>query len=232
MNWKDNLPKENRYYETENGILYCGDCLKIMEQFPEKSIDLVLTDIPYNEVDKKTNGIRVFDKGNANVFNGDVDVLLEKIDFLQKGTSIMFCGYEQFGQICKFWRNKKGTLRPIIWEKTNPSPVNCKYVYLNAVELTVWFRKPKSVFNPFYKKNIFKYPNGKSKQHPTEKNLNLFFELLEDNSKENDLILDPFLGSGTTAVACEQLNRKWIGIEIEEKYCEIAKQRIGDELLT
>jgi len=57
MSWKDIFPKENRYFETENGILYCGDCLEIMKKFPEESVDLVLTDPPYGVREKKKNGI-------------------------------------------------------------------------------------------------------------------------------------------------------------------------------
>ena len=65
--------------------------------------------------------------------------------------------------------------------------------------------------------------------HPTQKPLLLFISILDDFSKEGDIILDPFFGSGTTAVACERLNRHWVGIEIEEKYCEIAVKRIEKE---
>jgi DNA modification methylase len=64
--------------------------------------------------------------------------------------------------------------------------------------------------------------------HPNPKALEVLKWCVNEFSNENDIIMDPFVGSGTTLVACEELNRKWIGIEIEEKYCEIAKQRIGN----
>ena len=63
-------------------------------------------------------------------------------------------------------------------------------------------------------------------EHPTQKPYRLFIEILNDFSKENHTVLDPFLGSGTTVIACERLNRRWVGIEIEEKYCEISAKRI------
>ena len=65
--------------------------------------------------------------------------------------------------------------------------------------------------------------------HPTQKPVGLFMQILRKYSPEGEIILDPFLGSGTTAIACERLKRRWIGIEIEEKYCEIAAKRIEQE---
>ena len=73
---------------------------------------------------------------------------------------------------------------------------------------------------------MFSYAIGKGTPHPTEKPLSVFEGLVEVLSNEGCLVLDPFLGSGTTAVACEKLNRRWIGIEINPEYCEIAKQRL------
>ena len=67
------------------------------------------------------------------------------------------------------------------------------------------------------------------RQHPTQKPIRLFTQILDDFSKSNDLICDPYLGSGTTAIACERLNRKWIGIEISTDYCDIAMNRIKKE---
>lgn len=88
-------------------------------------------------------------------------------------------------------------------------------------------QKGHKTFNAHCKNTVFKYPNGNSKIHPTSKNLNLFEELISDNTNENDIVLDPCMGSGTTGVACRNLNRDFIGIELDETYFEIAKQRIG-----
>jgi DNA modification methylase len=95
------------------------------------------------------------------------------------------------------------------------------------VELAVWFKKSGAkTFNAHCKNTVFKYPNGNSKLHPTAKNLELFKELILDNTNEEDTVLDPCMGSGTTGVACKQLNRNFIGIEINKEYFEIAKNRI------
>lgn len=73
---------------------------------------------------------------------------------------------------------------------------------------------------------MFRYPNGSSKLHPTEKNLDLITELLKDNSNKGQIVLDPCMGSGTTGVACLNTDRKFIGIELDKDYFEIAKNRI------
>lgn len=87
-------------------------------------------------------------------------------------------------------------------------------------------QKGGGVFNAYCKNTVFKYPNGSSKLHPTEKNLDLITELLKDNSNKGQTILDPCMGSGTTGVACLNTNRKFIGIELDKNYFEIAKKRI------
>ena len=204
-----------------------GDCLELMKDIPNKSVDLILTDIPYGVVNRDSNGLRNLDKGKADVFDLPMDKLLEELYRVSNGQIIIFCGKEQFSEIYSFFAKKKGTVRPIIWNKTNPSPLNGQYVYLSGVELAVWFKpKGRKVFNAFCKNTVFNFSNGSKKYHPTGKNLDLFTELIEDNSNENELILDPFMGGGTTGIACLNTNRNFIGIELDDKYFEIAKKRI------
>jgi len=83
------------------------------------------------------------------------------------------------------------------------------------------------------KSNVLKFQKiiPQAGEHPTPKPIDLMKQLILDNSNENDLILDPFLGGGTTAVAAKQLHRRYIGIEIIPKYCDIAKKRLGQEVL-
>ena len=187
---------------------------------------MTLTDIPYEKVNKKSNGLRELDKGGANLTTFNLQEFLEEVNRITKGTVIIFCGHEQYSTIYDYFNNQKGTTRGICWHKTNPSPMNGQYIYLNSFELAVWFKKPKATFNSFCKHNIFNTSIGKSKLHPTQKNIELFKELILDNTNEEDLILDTCLGSGTTAVAAKELNRKYIGFELNEKYCEIAKNRL------
>lgn len=113
-------------------------------------------------------------------------------------------------------------IRFIEWIKTNPQPRNSKINYLtNCREIALTAVKhSKPTFNSKYDKGIYTYPmaSGKIKFHPTQKNLKLFEELIEKHSNEGDLVLDTFLGSGTTAIACKNKNRKFTGCEINKEY--------------
>ena len=113
-------------------------------------------------------------------------------------------------------------IRFIEWIKTNPQPLNSKINYLtNSREIAlVAIKKSKPTFNSSYDNGLYQYPlqGGKNRVHPTQKSLLLFEELIKKHSNENDIVLDTFLGSGTTAIACKNLNRKFKGCEISTDY--------------
>ena len=207
-----------------------GDCMELMNNIPNESIDLVLTDIPYNEVNRKDNGLRKLDKENADVLTFDLINFLNQLYDKTKSTIIIFCGKEQVSIIHSYFNDKqkkgKGTVRQLIWEKSNPSPMNGQHIYLSGVENAIWFKKRGGTFNAHCKNTVFKYPIGRSKLHPTEKNHLLLQELILDNSNENDLILDPCMGSGSTGVVALQNNRNFLGIELNQNYFDIAKSRL------
>ena len=207
-----------------------GDCMKLMDNIPNESIDLVLTDIPYNVVNREDNGLRKLDKENADILTFDLINFLEQLYDKAKSTIIIFCGKEQVSIIHSYFNDKqkkdKGTVRQLIWEKSNPSPMNGQHIYLSGVENAIWFKKRGDTFNAHCKNTVFKYPIGRSKLHPTEKNHLLLQELILDNSNKNDLILDPCMGSGSTGVVALQNNRNFLGIELNQNYFEIAKNRL------
>jgi len=122
------------------------------------------------------------------------------------------------------WKNQ------FCWVKNNPVPHLRKVNFAFGIENVVWMSRGENVFNwdeghqPNYLIHSL-IPGG----HPTQKPLELVEILVRYLSKEGQVILDPFCGSGTTLVAAQKLGRKWIGIEKEEKYVEMAKQRIGSE---
>ena len=207
-----------------------GDCMELMNNIPNESIDLVLTDIPYNVVNREDNGLRKLDKENADILTFDLINFLEQLYDKTKSTIIIFCGKEQVSIIHSYFNDKqkkgKGTVRQLIWEKSNPSPMNGQHIYLSGVENAIWFKKRSGTFNAHCKNTVFKYPIGRSKLHPTEKNHLLLQELILDNSNENDLILDPCMGSGSTGVVALQNNRNFLGIELNQNYFEIAKNRL------
>jgi len=213
---------------VEINKIYNEDCLIGMKKINNNSIDFVLTDIPYNAVNRDSNGLRKLDKGKADILTFDLQEFLEEIHRVLKNSAIIFCGKEQFSEIYKFFASKQGTIRPIIWEKTNPSPMNGQYVYLSGVEMAVWFKKKGAkTFNAHCKNSVFRYPNGKSKLHPTEKNHKLLAELILDNTNENDIILDPCSGSGSHLLVAKNLNRNYLGFEIDEEYFNISKKRLN-----
>lgn len=207
--------------------LYNIDCMKYMKTMQNNSVDLTLTDIPYDEVNRKSNGLRNFDKEQADILTFDLSEFLNEVYRVTKNNILIFCGRKQFSKIYEFFADKDGTTRPVVWEKTNPSPINGQYVYLNGMELAVWFKKSTSkVFNAFCKNTVFKYPNGSSKVHPTEKNHALIKELIQDNSNEGDIVFDPCFGGGTHLLIAYQLGRKVIGCEMCSNFFEIAKERL------
>lgn len=208
-----------------------GDCLNLMQDLETNSIDMVLTDIPYDMVNRPSNGLRVLDKGNADILTFDLEKFLVEIDRVCKGTIVIFCGVNQVSEIYKYFAEKqangKGTVRQLIWEKTNPSPMNGEHIYLSGIENAIWFKKRGGTFNARCKNTVFKHPCGRSKLHPTEKNHKLLAELIEDNSNVGDTILDPCCGSGSHLLVANELGRNALGFELDEKYFEITKERLG-----
>lgn len=204
-----------------------GDCLEILKTLPDKSVDLVLTDIPYGEVNRNSNGLRNLDKGDADEVNFSLDELMGELLRVTSGSLYIFCGTGQLSDIHKKLVQNDLSTRLVIWEKTNPSPMNGEHIWLSGIEFAVFGKKSGATFNEFCKNSVLRFPSKSSTEHPTEKPLDLFRKLITASSKESDLILDPFLGSGTTAVAAKMEGRNYIGIEISEKYCEIARQRVA-----
>lgn len=213
--------------------IYNQDCIEYMKNLSNNSVDLLLTDIPYNTINRENRGLRNLNKGKADILIFDLNAFLEECYRITKNTVIIFCSVEQMSQIYDYFYSnyqlhKKGTVRQLIWSKTNPSPMNGQYVYLSSIENAIWFRKPKGTFNAHCKKAVFTYPSGKSKLHPTTKNIKLIEELILDNSNEGDLIFDPCCGSGTHCLAAKNLNRNFIGCEIEKKWYEIACEQVNN----
>lgn len=220
--------------EFELNKIYCMDCLEGLKKIPDNSVDLVLTDIPYGEVNKKGNGLRAmghFDKGNANTINFDINKLTSEIIRVTRGSIYIFCGIEQVSDIKRLMIKDGLSTRLLIWEKTNPAPINGKFIWLSGIECCAYGKKSKAVFNSFCRNTILRYPCGNGNLHPTQKPIKMFRELVSISSNKNNIVLDPFMGSGTTAIACKQLGRKFLGFEIDQKYVDIANKRLSQDVL-
>ncbi|MDD2496190.1 MAG: site-specific DNA-methyltransferase [Tissierellia bacterium] len=240
MQFEDLFKYNNERYfkdydlERERGFLANTDCLKFMKCLDDESVDLLLTDIPYGSVNRKSNGLRKLDKRNADIITFDLQEFMQECYRICKGTVVIFCGMNQVSEIFNYYdihaKNKKGTVRQLVWKKTNPSPMNGDYIYLSGLENAIWFKKKGGTFNAHCKSNVFEFPCGRSKLHPTEKNHKLLTDLILDNSKEDDIIFDPCSGSGSHCFVAKQLNRRYIGCELDPKYYDISVKRLKGEL--
>ena len=211
--------------------VYNGDCMEFMKQMGANSVKLTLTDIPYAEVNRASNGLRKLDKSTADEQTFDLNDFLNEVYRVTEGTIIIFCGMNQFSTIREFFAEKQaakeGTVRQLIWKKTNPSPMNGQYIYLSGIENAVWFKKKGGTFNARCKNTVFEYPCGRSKMHPTEKNHKLLEELIQDNSNPGDLVFDPCAGSGSHLLVARANGRDFIGVELDEGYFKIAEGRLS-----
>jgi DNA modification methylase len=220
-------------FKNNHGMFFNMDCMELMKEMvstERDEITLTITDIPYNEVNRSSNGLRNLNKGNADTLTFDLYKFLQNLYNITNGTIIIFCGMEQFSIIYDFFnqyaKQGKGTVRQLVWSKSNPSPMNGDYIYLSACENAVWFKKRGATFNAHCKKNVFTYPCGRSKIHPTEKNHDLIKELILDNSNENDVVFDPCAGSGSHLLVAEENNRRFVGCELQKEWFDKAKERL------
>ena len=242
------------YYQTELGKLYHGDCLEIMPNL--EPVDLVLTDPPYGitsqiwdiepdwiklgaEFARLSPMVMAFNMQPT--FSSMVLGFSKSISFKDeivwiyrdggagntKGTGLKNC-HQNIG----WFSNDKDFLINVDSVRI-PYQQNERNKYPVKRGKKIWKENPLGA----YPTNIMEYPKhkelkgGKTQfhQHYTIKPLKLIENIIQGFSKETMIVLDAYLGSGTTAIACERLNRRWIGIEIEEKYCEISAKRIEKE---
>ena len=211
-----------------DATLHHGDCLDVMPGL--EPVDMILTDIPYAEVNRKSSGLRNLDKGKADEGGLDIDTAINEMMRLCKGSMYVFCGTMQISRIVELMRGERMSVRVGAWEKTNPSPMNGTRLWLSGLEFCIYGKRPKATFNEHCKKALWQNPVGRNKRHPTEKPLPLFNRLVEASSNEGDTVLDCCMGSGTTGVACINIGRKFIGIEKDAEFFNVACDRIREIL--
>jgi DNA modification methylase len=216
-----------------------GDCLEKMKDIPDKSIDLVVTDPPYQI---ETSGAGIYkqaDKQYVKELNGmkdgfDERILDELCRVMKKINVYFFCSQKQIIPLLDYFvEKKKCNWNLICWHKTNPVPA-CGNKYLTDTEFILFFREKGVKVHGEFKTKFTYYVtpiNQKDKKefgHPTIKPLNMVQNFIVNSSVEGDVVLEPFMGSGTTGVACVNTGRKFIGIELDPTYFEIAKKRIEE----
>lgn len=232
--------------EAETNVIYNEDCLIGLARIPDKSVDLIVTDPPYQIDNTKSGGKTQLSKKiqrvndlieQNNLTQGfDLKILDEMLRILKRPNLYIWCNHKQIPMYLDYFVKKHGcTFDIIIWKKTNAAPLfNNKY--LTDKEYCLYFRK-NAYCNPTeYDRasTVYVQPlNVKDKKwdkHPTIKPLNIITNLILNSSKESDIIVDPFMGSGTTAVACLNTNRKYIGFEINEEYFTRSIDRIKNNV--
>jgi len=223
--------------------LLLGDCLNVMKNIEPLSIDLILTDPPYNI--SKENNFNTMGRQGIDFGEWDKDFnLLSWIDITsnllsKNGSMIIFNDWKNIGEISKYAERNGFDIKDMLrWEKLNPMPRNINRRYVTDFEIAVWLVKKKSkwTFNKIDEKyQRPKFVGGltpKSEKsfgkHPTQKPIFLMERLITIHSNIRETILDPFMGVGTTGVACKNLNRSFIGIEKDETFFEISKNRIKE----
>ena len=246
--------KKYEYFRTDNGTLYHGDCLDVMRDLPNGSIDMILCDLPYGTTKCKWDSVisceplwehyKRITKENAAIV----------LTAAQPFTSALIMSNVKMFKYDWVWIKEKGT-----------GHLNAKKMPMRDKEDVVIFYKKQPVYNPqlvksepydSYKRagkkqqadvynkyepvrennSGFRYPKqslrfnsaGRGGLHPTQKPIALFEYFIKTYTNETDTVLDNCIGSGTTAVACENLNRRWIGIEQEEKYCQVVVDRLDN----
>lgn len=207
--------------------LYLGDCLDVMPRLASKSIDLIIADIPYGEVNRPSSGLRNLNKSIADIETFSLDFVFCHAARLAK-TVYIWCGTEQVSLLRAGFVSLGMSTRLCIWEKTNPSPMNGEHLWLSSVECCVFARWPNATFNGRCISPVFRGPTERNQIHPTQKPLWLIESLVRTSSNPNDIVLDFCFGSGTTGVACKLLHRRFVGIEKDAHFFDIAAKRIAE----
>lgn len=203
--------------------IICGESRAVLAQFPNASVDLVVTDPPYLVNYRDRTGRSLANDDNA----AAVLPVFDEIARVLKPDSycISFYGWNAIAQFSHAWH--KAGLRivgHIVFSKRYASRAgHTRYTHESAYLLAKGY--PKMPANPITDVQSWRYSGNK--MHPTQKSVGNIEPLIQCYSKPGDVVLDPFSGSGTTALAAALNNRDYIGIELEQKYCDIARQRLN-----
>ena len=230
-----------KYKEYLNGNIkiYNCDCLELIKSLENYSIDLCLTDPPYNQsfigsgsLSKKYSYRResILKLSNFQPLEF-LNILFPK---LKTFNAYIWTSKNLLPDYLNWANEKKLKWDNLVWIKNNPIPAY-NNSYLSDIEYCIFMRASKATWNNglgynFYRKALIENVANNMQGHPTQKYLWMIERQLLISSKENDIIFDGFMGSGTTAIACIKNNRKFIGCEIDEKYFDIACERIEQEL--
>lgn len=223
----------------ETNIIYNEDCVKGMKKLPAESIDLVVSDVAYSvitggtkkdERNKRPQGIlsenrKIFEYNDVKIS----DYMPEVYRVLKEGTHCyLFTNALNLREMLNESEKVGFKLHNLlVWEKNNCTP---SQFYMKNCEYILFLRKGKAKYinNIGDSKTVHRVTNktGKERLHPTEKPVNLISKYILNSSNKGDVVLDMFMGSGTTAISCLETGRRYIGYEIDGKYYNVSQDRI------
>lgn len=219
------------YYEDDLVTLYCGRWEDVLPTL-DLSVDMVLTDPPYNCVNRPSGGLRSFDKGAADSEAVVIEDLVDALVSVTIGSLYVFCGDVQMSDFLRAFKAHGLSVRGATWHKTNPSPMNGDKLWLSAAEFCAFARKPKAYFSLSCQANVWKHKTEADiPWHPTPKPLALMEYLVRASCPPNGTVFDPFAGSGTTLLAAKNAGRRAIGVELNPDYCDQIIPRLAQDTL-
>jgi len=221
---------------VEINKIHLGDSYELIKQIPDKSVDLVIIDPPY-EMDEHggggafgNNNRPYQDEVDTLAYGIKDDILIELVRVMKATNIYIFCNKNQIRQYLNFFANCNIDI--LVWNKTNPIP-RCNNKYLSDIEYIIFARDKGVLMGNSYETSSKLYQSSINKddkfhfEHISIKPLPLVKNYIINSSKENDVVLDCFSGSGTTCVAAKELNRRFIGIEIDPRYHNISIDRLN-----
>lgn len=215
-------------YKDENTWLMQGDCLERMKFIPDNSISMILTDPPYGmsfqSGHRKSKHNKIKNDDNLSWLNAWSDELFRVA--ADNSAHYVFCSFHHVDKFKQSLERSFKVKNILIWEKNNTSMGDLKGDFAPKFEMIIFLQKGRKLINGKRDPNILKFSKTRNELHPTQKPVDLIEYLIGKFSDAGNTILDPFMGSGTTCVAAKNLNRKFIGIELDENYFNIAKERI------
>jgi site-specific DNA-methyltransferase (adenine-specific) len=228
--------KEIKDWKEMINAVVCGDCLEGMKMIPDKSIDLVLTDPPYG-MNYQSSWRTASDKFSK--IDNDVSLewirpfLIESYRVLKDNTHLyLFCNDYAISDFRKELELVGFTAkRTLVWVKNNHTSGDLEGDYGNKTEFVLFAHKGRRRLNGSRETNVLSFNRVSELKHPTEKPTKLCGYLVGKSSNQGDLICDPFMGSWTTARACKDLGRDFIGFELSEEYCKIGEKRLAQEVM-
>ena len=232
----DNLPQPDWRSECGNYVLYCGDCLEILPKLPAGCVDCVVTDPPYNIKHVDGGGFAAvsrFYAGGALDGLDSFDLALYAASLAGSSDQIVaFHSRDQISDWGQFCRASFGNYDLHVWHKTNAISFTCN-TWKSDIEYIAlgWRKKHHEIVKQHMKSKAWVSPRCTDAHHPTCKPIPLMEKYVGILVPPHGIVCDPFAGSGTTGVACVRLGRKFIGIELDRGYFEIACKRIEQAIL-